>query len=87
MDRQESPETTVNILDAFGGVGGNMIQFASECGFCLGVDSDPKKVAFMRNNAQVYGLSEQKQFQLILSDFLELPDSKDQVINFPENNC
>jgi tRNA/tmRNA/rRNA uracil-C5-methylase (TrmA/RlmC/RlmD family) len=54
-----------NVIDAFGGVGGNLIQFAIECGFCLGVDCDPTKVAFMRNNAKVYGLTEGKEFQLI----------------------
>ena len=48
----------LNVLDGFGGVGGNMIYFAKECGYCLGVDSDPAKIAFMRNNAKVYGLIE-----------------------------
>jgi tRNA G10 N-methylase Trm11 len=52
-------------MDPFGGVGGNLIQFAIECGFCLGVDLDPSKVAFMRNNAKVYGLTEGEDFQLI----------------------
>jgi tRNA G10 N-methylase Trm11 len=52
-------------MDPFGGVGGNLIQFAIKCGFCLGVDLDPSKVAFMRNNAKVYGLTEGEDFQLI----------------------
>lgn len=49
-----------------------MIQFANECGFCLGVDSDPTKIAYMRNNAKVYGLEENENFQLIQGDFLNL---------------
>ena len=30
----------VNVLDAFAGVGGNVIQFAATCGYCVGVDID-----------------------------------------------
>ena len=30
-----------NVLDAFCGVGGNLIQFSKKCGFCVGVDMDP----------------------------------------------
>lgn len=75
-----------NVMDPFGGVGGNMIQFAIECGFCLGVDCDPAKVAFMRNNAKVYGLSEGRDFQLLQADFLSLPDPEEGFINFPEEN-
>ena len=55
----------VNVLDAFTGVGGNLLQFALECGFCLGVDSDPAKIAFTRNNAKLYDLAENSDFQLI----------------------
>ena len=58
-------EQPINVLDAFGGVGGNLIQFAIECGFCLGVDSDSTKIAFMRNNARLYDLVEERDFQLI----------------------
>lgn len=45
----------INILDAFGGVGGNTIQFAKR-GFCVGVDNDSVKVGLMRHNALVYSL-------------------------------
>lgn len=61
----------MNILDAFGGVGGNMIQFAKR-GYCVGVDNDTAKVSIMRNNAQVYGLEELKDFQVVERDFLHL---------------
>ena len=51
----EFEEDQVNVLDAFGGVGGNTIQFALK-GFCVGLDLDPIKVDYMTNNAKVYGL-------------------------------
>jgi len=43
------------VLDAFGGVGGNLIQFAKK-GYCVGVDLDPVKVDCMSHNAKIYGL-------------------------------
>jgi trimethylguanosine synthase len=39
-------ENNANILDGFCGVGGNTIQFAKKCGFCVGVDLDPVKVEY-----------------------------------------
>lgn len=35
---------TSNVLDAFCGVGGNALQFAKKCGFCVASDMDPQKV-------------------------------------------
>lgn len=58
-------------MDAFGGVGGNMIQFAKR-GFCVGIDNDPVKVSYQKNNAMVYGLEEHKDFQVLERDFLRL---------------
>ena len=34
----------INILDGFTGVGGNLIQFAKTCGYCLVVDLDQTKL-------------------------------------------
>jgi hypothetical protein len=41
----------------------------------------------MRNNARVYGLSEEKHYQLINSDFLKLPtiSDDDEFFAFPES--
>ena len=60
MDTERLKER-INVLDAFGGIGGNLIQFAKR-GFCVGVDNDPVKVNYMRNNAKIYGLKEHKDF-------------------------
>ena len=70
-DSTASAKDKVNVLDAFGGVGGNTIQFAKR-GFCVGVDNDSVKVNCIRNNAQVYGLKEHKDFQVVERDFLRL---------------
>ena len=58
---EDGDGNTINILDAFAGVGGNLIQFAKR-GYCVGVDNDPVKVEYTRHNAKVYGLSEFKDF-------------------------
>ena len=45
-------------MDPFVGVGGDLIQFASICGFCLGVDIDTTKVEYSQHNAgTVYKLN------------------------------
>ena len=44
----------INVLDAFGGVGGNVIQFGMYCGFCVGVDNDKVKIQCMKQIAKVY---------------------------------
>lgn len=77
LEQEDADEKTisakdkVNVLDAFGGVGGNTIQFAKR-GFCVGVDNDAIKVNCIRNNAQVYGLREHEDFQVVERDFLRL---------------
>ena len=40
----------------------------------------------MLNNAKVYGLVENRDFQLIQRDFLHLAEVSDGEINFPESN-
>lgn len=35
-----SKEDKANVLDAFCGVGGNLIQFGKKCGFCAASDMD-----------------------------------------------
>ena len=52
----------VNVLDAFVGVGGNLTQFAKECGFCVGVDMEAEKVNITRHNAPLYDLEENEHF-------------------------
>ena len=44
-DQEQMDEgNVINVLDAFGGVGGNTIQFGMNCGFCVGVDNDKVKI-------------------------------------------
>ena len=45
-----------NVLDAFCGVGGNLIQFSRKCGFCVGSDMDPLKVQNANHNSEIYNL-------------------------------
>ena len=56
FQEQVMSREVLNVLDAFGGVGGNLIQFGLKCGFCVGVDNDKVKIKCMKNNAQIYGL-------------------------------
>lgn len=55
-------EGSLSILDAFCGVGGNLIQFARKCGFCVGSDMDPLKVQYSKHNAELYNLKTPDQF-------------------------
>ena len=61
-------------MDAFAGVGGNVIQFAKKCAFSIGVDLDQVKVDYTKHNCQVYGV--QDKVDVILSDILELDNQK-----------
>ena len=93
----EQRRERINVLDAFGGVGGNLIQFAKR-GFCVGVDNDPIKVNYMKNNAKIYGLEEYQDFQVLERDFLRLEsyrqinlmedeeDAHMQCVHFPSTN-
>ncbi|XP_018121941.1 trimethylguanosine synthase 1 L homeolog isoform X1 [Xenopus laevis] len=58
------------VVDAFCGVGGNAIQFAKAGNRVIAVDIDPAKLDFARNNAEVYGVTDQIEF--ILGDFMVL---------------
>ena len=60
------------VLDAFCGVGGNTIQFAKKCAFCIGVDNDPIKVEYTKHNAKIYEAD--SKIQIIYKDDLELSD-------------
>ena len=75
------------MLDAFGGVGGNCIQFGLKCGFCVGSDNDKVKVECMKHNANIYGLTESKDFQIIERDFLRLESYNDILENIEEGSA
>ena len=64
-------------MDPFVGVGGNLIQFARICGYCLGVDLEKTKVEYTEFNAgQVYKLGDN--FRVEQSDFLLFENHKSQ---------
>lgn len=46
------------VLDLFSGAGGNAIQFALAGAFVIGVEISKEKIAFARNNADVYGVAQ-----------------------------
>ncbi|KAK0526822.1 putative diacylglycerol O-acyltransferase tgs1 [Tilletia horrida] len=50
------------ILDAFGGAGGNAIQFAKVCERVVAVEIDPIKVEMARHNARIYGVEDRITF-------------------------
>ena len=56
------------VLDPFCGVGGNVIHFAKQCGFCIGSDIDPIKCEYTSHNTQIYQVH--KQTKIFQSDFL-----------------
>jgi hypothetical protein len=59
-------EGNANVIDGFCGVGGNLIQFAKKCGFCVGngklsirltsyiLDYDQVKCEYALHNAKIY---------------------------------
>ena len=69
-------EGQCNVLDAFSGVGGNLIQFARKCGFCVGSDMDPLKVDFAKHNSQIYNLNIPNEVQVVHTDFLKLQNNQ-----------
>lgn len=73
-------------MDAFAGVGGNTIQFAQTCGYCVGVDIESQKCQFTTNNAKVYGLTEFEDFKVMEFDFLKLPAYGDVDFGFKIDN-
>lgn len=58
------------LVDAFAGVGGNTIHFASVCDRVIAIDSSPSRIDIARHNAQVYGVHNKVDF--ICGDFFEL---------------
>lgn len=85
------------MLDAFGGVGGNVIQFGLN-GYCVGVEIEPLKVHYIRKNAKVYGLRENVDFQVLQRDFLKMEsyeqaniigadDPSKDCLRFPASNA
>ncbi|XP_009775804.1 uncharacterized protein LOC107832327 [Nicotiana tabacum] len=67
------------VIDAFAGVGGNAIQFATMCHHVIAIDIDPRKVALAFENAKVYGVEEHIDF--IVGDFFQLaPSLKGNVV-------
>lgn len=61
-----------NVLDAFSGIGGNSIQFARKCGFCVASDIDLQKIEYARHNSELYDCKEQEELQFVHTDFLRL---------------
>lgn len=75
-----------NVLDAFSGIGGNAIQFAKKCGFCVAADIDLQKIEYAHHNSQIYQVKEQDQIQLVHSDFLKLTQHMAMPLyKFPDN--
>jgi tRNA/tmRNA/rRNA uracil-C5-methylase (TrmA/RlmC/RlmD family) len=58
------------VMDAFGGTGGNVIQFARECGFAVGVEIDKSKSDMCANNCGIYKC--QNKTKLIVKDYLNV---------------
>lgn len=61
------------VVDAFTGVGGNAIQFASMNFHVIAIDIDPKKIEYARHNAEIYGVADRIDF--IVGDFFQLAPS------------
>ena len=58
------------IVDAFCGVGGNAIQFATTCDRVIAIDIDSSKIEKARNNARIYGVLDKIEF--IVGDFFHV---------------
>lgn len=58
------------VIDAFAGVGGNVIQFALHCKHVIAVEIDPVRLTCCKHNAKVYGVADKITF--ILGDFMQL---------------
>jgi trimethylguanosine synthase len=54
------PNQEVNVLDAFAGCGGNIIQFAKACNKVYGCEIDPVKIGYCDNNCKIYEVSNYK---------------------------
>ncbi|KAJ2779405.1 Trimethylguanosine synthase [Coemansia javaensis] len=58
------------VVEAFCGVGGNAIKFASWCEHVVAIDVDARRLAMARHNAQIYGVADRIEF--VLGDFYAL---------------
>ncbi len=59
----------LNVLDAFCGAGGNLIQFAKFCPKVYGIDIDKNKIKMAQHNASIYKCNS---ISFICKDFLKL---------------
>lgn len=71
---QNAPENYV-IVDAFCGVGGNLIQFALQSPLVrvIGIDVNADRLLMAKHNAKIYGVNHQCEF--ILGDFMNVMKS------------
>ncbi|CAG9317961.1 unnamed protein product [Blepharisma stoltei] len=60
------------IMDGFSGAGGNVVHFA-KTNKVIAIELDPKKIELLRNNAEVYGVSDMIQYTQ--GDFLEVAEN------------
>lgn len=58
------------VVDAFTGVGGNAIQFASRQNQVIAIDINPRRIKCARHNAKIYGVAHLIDF--IVGDFFRL---------------
>jgi len=58
------------IIDAFCGVGGNAIHFATTCQTVIAIDIDEEKIRMAKHNASIYGVDDRIEF--VVGDFLKL---------------
>lgn len=61
------------VIDAFTGLGGNAIQFASRKNHVIAIDIDSKRLECARHNVEVYGVAHKIDF--IIGDFFQLAPS------------
>lgn len=57
-------------MDAFGGVGGNVIQFGKICKHSIGVEIDESKSLMCQNNIDIYGVNDT--VTRVVSDYLKV---------------
>ena len=60
----------VTIMDAFGGVGGNVIQFAKTLGKSVAVEIDQSKSLMCQNNCEIYKV--ENKVARVVSDYLKV---------------
>lgn len=62
------PDQEVNVLDAFAGCGGNIIQFARACTKVYGCEIDQTKINYCHHNCSIYGVTN---YKVCLKDYLK----------------